>query len=608
MPVPDRGPAATRILLAASFFLLLLVPSLLLFACGKESSERKPEAVGFDPDASAGASGFEKTGISQPALGPTFRTPSGRILVPGTRDEHGYVLPLDVARPGPEMAVPAPLDRDETLRRRGGAPPPPFEEHRLSADDGHTQNETTIAADGDVLVAGWNAFTDQRLEMGVSRSTDGGHTWTSGILGGHNQNSDPAVRSGGGGKWYYAYLATGGFGGSDYDIFVRRSTDDGATWMDPVDASQNGSFDDKPYIDARGHEVLVGWADFGFSPAKIRASRSLDGGATFGSIRVLSVHSVSGNGACPVIAPDGDYFMFWRDSAQESLWVARSTDQGANWSSDRGIVGMHPLPTPQPGGYRMVNLPSADADPLTGDLLVVWNDERFGDGDILAIRSTDSGASWSAPVRVNDDAGTGTQFFPWVSFDENGIAHVVWYDRREDDYDIDVYYARSLDGGQTFEANVRVTAAPFPPVLPWDAIAFIGDYNGIAATGAQVYPFYQDAREGNQDVYVSLLPGSASDVAQGRTDGAGLPGLRLSAAPMPFRTSTRLQLADAGAGDLQVEIHSLGGRILRRLELPAAGFAEWDGRDALGRELPAGVYYAGIRGESAPGIRLVKVP
>jgi hypothetical protein len=172
---------------------------------------------------------------------------------------------------------------------------------------------------------------------------------------------------------------------------------------------------------------------------------------------------------------------------------------------------MSPLPTPAPGGFRIVNLPSAAEDPLTGDLVVVWNDQLFGDPDILAIRSTDGGMTWSAPVRVNDDLGTDAQFFPWVDADETGVFHAVWYDRRDNGFDIDVYYASSMDGGASWTANVRVTAAAFTPVLPSEggAADFLGDYNAVTAAEGFAYPFYQDARSGVQDVYVAVVPTSA---------------------------------------------------------------------------------------------------
>lgn len=567
----------------------------------------------------------DRAGVSSPGDGaigiPTTRpegtgrvlvSPAGRRVPYGTLDPLGYRLPLDVAKPGekpgksvtprtPPIVLP---DRDAGESR--GVPL--FDEHRLGPDDGHTQNETSIAVDGTTLIAGWNQYVDSGLVMGVGRSVDGGDTWTSTAFTEHDVTSDPALRAGGSGVWYYAYLASGGpfGGGGDIDIWVRRSLDDGATWQAPVDATQNTSFDDKPYIDARGDEVLVGWADFAFSPAKVRTVRSLDGGLTFSPAVTLANSSVGGNGACPVIGPEGTYYMFWRDSFQDSLWISRSDDQGTTWSPDRGIVPMSPLPSSLPGGFRIVNLPSAVADPLTGDLLVVWNDQALGDPDILAIRSQDAGETWSAPVRVNDDPAGAAQFFPWVTFDAAGVAYCVWYDRREDGFDIDVYLARSLDGGTTWDDNVRVTASAFTPVLPNDtSVDFVGDYNGITAAGGIAYPFYQDARRGEQDVYVALVP---VDLVAAPPVAPPAVRSRLHASPSPFERTTSFSLD--GASDLGARatlvIFDATGRLVRRLPGTIEQVWRWDGLRADGTAAPAGVYHARVVGRGE-GARVVKV-
>lgn len=440
-----------------------------------------------------------------------FLSPAGRVVVEGTVDELGWTLPLDRGEDRAERRPSAALLPSPRLDPVESTLGPPTE-IRLGADDVHTQNETAIAVEGTTVIAGWNAFNGTGVAMGIGRSGDGGDTWSSTLLGGFDVMSDPAIASGGGGRWYYSYIARGGVAGADLDVFVQRSTDDGQTWLGPVAVTADANFDDKSYVAAQGDLVLVAYADFGASPAKIHAARSTNGGVSFDHDTVLANASVGGNGACPVIAPDGTFYVFWRDSFQQFLWMSRSDDAGATWTPDVSIVAMHPLPSSVPageGGYRLLNLPSAAAAP-NGDLVVVWNDQLLGDADILAIRSSDGGDTWSAPARVNDDAAGALQFFPWVAIDGQGDIHVVWYDRRHDSVDLDVYYAASSDGGVTFGANQRLTAASFVPVLPTEggAAAFIGDYNGIAAGAAGVFPFYQDSRRGEQDVWVQRLEGA----------------------------------------------------------------------------------------------------
>ena len=412
---------------------------------------------------------------------------------------------LDVIRPKVPRRPPPRISRTEQLMRRSLRGPSPFPEFRLGPDDGHTKNETAIDADGSVIVAAYHKFTDQGAVMGVSRSSDGGDSWGTELFADQGVVSDPMVKAAGGGIWYVGYLAVSG---GDFDIFLRRSLDDGAAWSQPIAVTVNDGFDDKPYVDAIGDEVLVAYADFAFSPARIRAVRSLDAGQSFDNNRVLVTQpGEGGNGACPVIGPEGNYYVFWRASSQQFLRLARSFDRGASWEPEINIVNMNPLPSTQPEGFRIINVPSVAVDRQNGDLVLVWNDRRFGGADILSIRSEDAGATWSEPILVNDDGGGADQFFPWVDIDEAGGVHVVWYDRRHGAAGIDVYYAASTDGGLSFEPNRRITAQAFVPVLPWEGVSvdFIGDYIGIAASGNKVFPCYQDGREGIQNVYVSVL-------------------------------------------------------------------------------------------------------
>ena len=73
--------------------------------------------------------------------------------------------------------------------------------------------------------------------------------------------------------------------------------------------------------------------------------------------------------------------------------------------------------------------------------------------------SDDDGATWSAPVRVNDTT-TSDQFMPWLDVDQvTGTVGVVWFDARNDPNNqlVELFSAASRDGGATFRTNLRVS-------------------------------------------------------------------------------------------------------------------------------------------------------
>ena len=79
------------------------------------------------------------------------------------------------------------------------------------------------------------------------------------------------------------------------------------------------------------------------------------------------------------------------------------------------------------------------------------------------------------------------------------------------------------------------------------------------------------------------------------------PSLALAApAPNPFRAGTRVEFtvdSDADA-NVVVTIHDLSGRIVRELARgawsPGTHTLEWNGTDASGHRVPAGIYF--VRG------------
>jgi hypothetical protein len=80
---------------------------------------------------------------------------------------------------------------------------------------------------------------------------------------------------------------------------------------------------------------------------------------------------------------------------------------------------------------------------------------------------------------------------------------------------------------------------------------------------------------------------------------ASAPPLAVSAAPSPFRGSVLIRYTLPGPGRARLSIYSVDGRRIARLldqEQPAGTQSvEWNGRDAEGRRVGAGVYFVGFQ-------------
>lgn len=96
----------------------------------------------------------------------------------------------------------------------------------------------------------------------------------------------------------------------------------------------------------------------------------------------------------------------------------------------------------------------------------------------------------------------------------------------------------------------------------------------------------------------------------------GRTGVALAARPQPSAGPFTLDwqgdvnLLDRADAGNELTIHDLSGRVVRRFALPrqAGGRQQWDGRDALGRAVPAGLYLARLRsGEATAQARVMLI-
>jgi len=296
----------------------------------------------------------------------------------------------------------------------------------------------------------------------------------------------PEVTTDGGGNWVAVWFSTdslGGTIGTDWDILVARSTDNGATWTAPAalntNAGTDSGCDEDPQVttDGAGNWLAV-WTS---SEANVGAgigwdkdilmARSTDNGATWTAPAALNTNAATDSGGdhYPQVTTDGagNWLAVWfsYDSlggtigTDTDILVSRSTDSGANWTSQAALNTNAGSDSGLDGG------PQVTTDGA-GNWVAVWSSREANvgggigtDDDILVSRSTDNGASWTAPAALNTNAGTdsGKDYAPQVATDGGGNWLAVWYSTESNvgsgigpDYDILV--ARSTDNGATWTA------------------------------------------------------------------------------------------------------------------------------------------------------------
>lgn len=148
-----------------------------------------------------------------------------------------------------------------------------------------------------------------------------------------------------------------------------------------------------------------------------------------------------------------------------------------------------------------------------GNIYIVWANigvpgiNTGNDIDVYLIRSTDQGSSWSAPIRVNQDPqGLGKQhYLPWISCDPvTGNLCVIYYDDRNvSSTQCETWISYSYDAGDTW-SDMKVSDVAFTPApIPGLAVGYFGDYLGVNSRNMMAYPIWTDNRTGKALTYLS---------------------------------------------------------------------------------------------------------
>lgn len=498
-----------------------------------------------------------------------------------------------------------------------------FVNYNISRDSA-PQNETSVKIsrkDPNRVVAAWRDFrrgvSPANRKVGYSYSTDGGATWSQSRLldstllpGGLIRNSDPTVAVDTAGNFYIAVVALTGTNGNG-TLGVYKSTDGGVTFPVAVVASQTGS-EDKEYIatdltpGSPFHNTLyMSWTTFSSDIANL-LTRSTNGGINWTAGIQFNEPDNVGQGSDLAIGADGEINITWLtgDATNDVIMFDKSTDGGQTFGTDIVVADGETPSIPITSGG--VTFPSIAADisglQTHGNIYITWCDARNGDADVFISKSTNRGANWSVPLRINDDpVGNGKlQTWPWIEVNDSGKIAIIYYDARNSSSNtvIDAYLAVSTNAGVSF-TNYRLSPVSFPTNQPNSAVRF-GDYIGIDYFGNTIVPVWVDERAGgfNSESYTAVVS-TAVSVSNITNEIPNAFELRQNY-PNPFNPSTVIGYKINTVSDVNIKIYnSIGMEISTLVDQkhhPGSYEVTFDGRGLSG-----GIYYYKITASSNEG-------
>jgi len=270
-----------------------------------------------------------------------------------------------------------------------------------------------------------------------------------------------------------------------------------------------------------------------FQPAGI--AYSTDGGQTFALADLPPIEGWRGGGDVSVAFDNkGNAYLstlhfdklgsasYWgHDAGRNGIFVRRSHDGGKTW--DKDAVAVKAFQKEEPN-MPMEDMPRVFADsrpnsPYAGNVYVGWIEWEIDSSIILFARSVDGGKTFEAPQRISthaglprDDNGGLVGFVGVVGAD--GTIYAIWNDGST------IAFTQSHDGGKTFTPSRSVVDVAPPYFGGAGGIPGVSRVMGFPQIGVgrrdgkraePLYLSWSDFRNGDVDVFC------ASSIDRGRT-------------------------------------------------------------------------------------------
>ncbi|MDQ6737913.1 MAG: hypothetical protein M3Z30_09465, partial [Gemmatimonadota bacterium] len=247
------------------------------------------------------------------------------------------------------------------------------------------------------------------------------------------------------------------------------------------------------------------------------ATYSRDGGATWTHAEATAPHNYKVSGDVSVTFDNRGHAIlcyiafdklgtpeYWAHNAtRNGIFVRRSLDGGKSWEKNAVSVDAIATAPVIPFEDKPYIIADNTHSSFAGNLYIGWTEFTLDKSVILFARSTDGGATWSAPARIStkaglprDDNGDVEGFTGAVGAD--GTLYVAWSDGNS------IVFTSSRDGGKTFaKSRPIVSTAP-----SYFNIPSVDRSNGFPQLGIdprrqRLFLTWSDYRNGDVDIFSS---------------------------------------------------------------------------------------------------------